>query len=378
MPDFCYTSWVRIGIPKEVKVREYRVGAQPAGVRQLVQAGHQVVVESGAGLGSGFPDADYERAGGVLVDDVAAVWACEMVAKVKEPVGDEIGRLRPGLILYTYLHLAANRDLTRALLDREVRAIAYETVRDRNGGLPLLRPMSEIAGRMSVQVGASCLQRENGGKGVLLSGVPGTRKGRVTIIGGGTVGAAAARMAIGHGAEVTVLDVNADRMAYLEDVFDNRIETLHSNPETIEDCCMRADLLIGAVLVPGRAAPKLVDEALIASMAPGSVVVDVAVDQGGCIETCRPTTHDAPTFSVHDVVHYCVANMPGAVPRTSTYALTNVTLRPALEIANRGVAEVARHSPLIAAGVNTWDGRCVEPGVADAHGLEAIELASLL
>jgi len=369
---------MRIGVPKEVKVREYRVGVQPAGVRQLVAAGNRVLVERGAGAGSGFADADYERAGAELVASAADAWSAEMVIKVKEPIDSEIGYLRRGLVLYTYLHLAANESLTRALLEAGVRAIAYETVRDRLGGLPLLRPMSEIAGRMAVQVGASCLQRENGGKGVLLSGVPGTRKGRVAIIGGGTVGAAAARMAIGAGAEVTVLDLNADRMAYLEDVFGSALETLHSNPETIEEQARGADLLIGAVLVPGRAAPKLVDEDLVRAMDPGSVVVDVAVDQGGCIETCRPTTHDEPTYLVHDVVHYCVANMPGAVPRTSTYALTNVTLRPALEMATRGVEAALRDSPELAAGVNVWDGACTTRGVADAHGIEWVAIDSLL
>jgi alanine dehydrogenase len=367
-----------IGVPKEVKVREYRVGVQPAGVRQLVAAGHRVLVERGAGAGSGFADADYERTGADMVASAADAWSAEMVIKVKEPIESERGFLRRGQVLYTYLHLAANRSLTDALLDAGVRAIAYETVRDRLGGLPLLRPMSEIAGRMAVQVGASCLQRENGGKGVLLSGVPGTRKGRVTIIGGGTVGAAAARMAIGAGAEVTVLDLNADRMAYLEDVFGSALETLHSNPETIEEKARTADLLIGAVLLPGRAAPKLVDEELVRAMDPGSVVVDVAVDQGGCIETCRPTTHDEPTYRVHDVVHYCVANMPGAVPRTSTYALTNVTLRPALEMATRGVEVALRESAELAAGVNAWDGACTSRGVADAHGLEWVAIESLL
>ena len=369
---------MEIGVPSEIKVHEYRVGVQPAGVRQLVAAGHRVLIERGAGDGSGFADAAYEQAGGAIVASAAEAWAAEMVIKVKEPVGAELDLLRPGLVLYTYLHLAAHEDLTRVLLDKRVRAIAYETVRDRAGGLPLLRPMSEIAGRMAVQVGASSLQRDNGGKGVLLSGVPGTRRGQVAIIGGGTVGAAAARMAIGAGAEVTVLDLNAERMAYLEDVFGSALETLHSNPETIEEKVRGADLVIGAVLVPGRAAPKLVDEELVRAMSPGSVVVDVAVDQGGCISTCRPTTHDQPTYMLHDVVHYCVANMPGAVPRTSTYALTNVTLRPALEMATRGVETVLRESPELAAGVNTWDGACTSRGVADAHDLENVAIADLL
>jgi alanine dehydrogenase len=369
---------MRIGVPKEIKVREYRVGAQPAGVRQLVGAGHQVLVEHDAGVGSGFADADYARAGAVIVDAAEAAWSADLVVKVKEPIDTEYDFLRPGLILYTYLHLAADETLTRTLLEKKVRAVAYETVTDRMGGLPLLRPMSEIAGRMSVQVGASCLQREHGGKGVLLSGVAGTRKGRVAIIGGGTVGTAAARIAIGLGAEVTVLDVNMDRMAYLEDIFGSEVETLYSNPETIEEKVVSADLVVGAVLVPGGAAPKLVDEDLVRQMAAGSVVVDVAVDQGGCIETCRPTTHDEPTYRVHEIVHYCVANMPGAVPRTSTYALTNVTLRPALEIANHGIEEVVRASPQLATGVNTWDGVCTTRGVAVAHDIDWQPIGDLL
>ncbi len=369
---------MRIGVPREIKVREYRVGAQPAGVRQLVAAGHEVVVQSGAGVGSGFSDQDYQRAGASVVDAAADAWAADMVVKVKEPIESEYELLRPGLVLFTYLHLAADAALTRQLLDRRVRAIAYETVTDRMGGLPLLRPMSEIAGRMSVQVGASCLEREHGGKGVLLSGVAGTRKGRVAIIGGGTVGAAAARIAIGLGAEVTVLDVNMDRMSYLEDIFGSEVETLYSNLETIEEKVRSADLVIGAVLVPGGAAPKLVDEDLVSQMAPGSVVVDVAVDQGGCIETCRPTTHEDPTYQVHDIVHYCVANMPGAVPRTSTYALTNVTLRPALVIADHGVEAAVRASPELATGVNTWDGMCTVAGVAAAHDLDLVPIEEAL
>jgi len=369
---------MRIGVPREIKVREYRVGAQPAGVRQLVAAGHEVVVQSGAGVGSGFSNQDYQRAGASVVESAADAWAGDLVIKVKEPIESEYELLRPGLILFTYLHLAADATLTRELLERRVRAIAYETVIDRMGGLPLLRPMSEIAGRMSVQVGASCLQREHGGKGVLLSGVAGTRKGRVAIIGGGTVGAAAARIAIGLGAEVTVLDVNMDRMSYLEDIFGSEVETLYSNLETIEEKVSSADLVVGAVLVPGGAAPKLVDEDLVSQMAPGSVVVDVAVDQGGCIETCRPTTHEDPTYQVHDIVHYCVANMPGAVPRTSTYALTNVTLRPALVIADHGVEAAVRASPELAAGVNTWDGMCTVAGVAAAHDLDLVPIEKAL
>ncbi|MDJ0866161.1 MAG: alanine dehydrogenase [Myxococcota bacterium] len=369
---------MRIGVPKEIKVHEYRVGAQPAGVRQLVSAGHEVLVEAGAGLGSGFADAAYVDAGASIVPTAEDAWSADLVVKVKEPIAPEYGRFRPGLVLYTYLHLAAEPELTRQLIDRGVRALAYETVTDALGGLPLLRPMSEIAGRMAAQVGSYCLEREHGGKGLLLSGVPGTRKGRVTIIGGGVVGTAAARMAIGYGAEVTILDVSAERMAYLEDVFGSAIETLYSNPDTIAETVPRADLLVGAVLVPGGAAPRLVDRNLIRQMEPGSVVVDVAVDQGGCIETCRPTTHDDPTFVVDDVVHYCVANMPGAVPRTSTYALTNVTIRPALEIASKGIEAAIRSSRHLADGINTWDGACTIAAVAAAHGLEHTPLEKVL
>jgi len=366
---------MRIGVPKEIKVHEYRVGAQPTGVRQLVQAGHEVLIETGAGDGSGFADTSYAAAGGKIVPTAADAWSAEMVMKVKEPLPAEYEHFRPGLVLCTYLHLAAAPDLTHRLLETGVRSLAYETVSDALGGLPLLRPMSEIAGRMSAQVGASCLEREHGGKGLLLSGVPGTRKGRVTILGGGIVGTAAARMAIGHGAEVTILDVSAERMAYLEDVFGSAIETLYSNPDAISDRVSEADLVIGAVLIPGGAAPKLVDEQLVRDMSPGSVIVDVAVDQGGCISTCRPTTHDEPTYVVDDVVHYCVANMPGAVPHTSTCALTNVTIRPALQIAEDGLEAAARHSPHLKNGINTWDGDCTIEAVAAAHGLEYTPLA---
>lgn len=369
---------MRIGVPREIKNQEYRVGAQPAGVRQLVAAGHAVAVEAGAGLGSGFRDAAYVDAGASIAATPEEVWASDLVMKVKEPVAAEYDYFRPGLVLYTFLHLAAEPELTRRLLEARVRAVAYETVTDALGGLPLLRPMSEIAGRMAAQVGSSCLTRESGGKGLLLSGVPGTRRGRVTIIGGGIVGTAAARMAIGFGAQVTILDLRAERMAYLEDVFGSGIETLYSNPDTIDETVPRADLLIGAVLVPGGAAPRLVDRDQIRRMQPGSAVVDVAVDQGGCIETCRPTTHDDPTFVVEDVVHYCVANMPGAVPYTSTSALTNVTIRPALEIANQGIEHAVRRSPHLANGINVWDGVCTLEAVAAAHGLEHAPLAELL
>ena len=369
---------MRIGVPKEIKVQEYRVGAQPAGVRQLVAAGHEVRVETGAGLGSGFKDEDYVAAGASIVDGAAAAWDADMVVKVKEPIAPEFRFFRKELVVYTYLHLAAAPELTKAMLDSGVRGVAYETITDDAGTLPLLRPMSEIAGRMSVQVGVSCLQKENGGKGLLLGGVPGTRRGRVTVIGGGVVGMAAARIAIGMGAQVTVLDLDAERMNYLEDVFGNLIETLYSNPETIEETVRRSDMVVGAVLVPGAAAPKLVSKALIKEMQPGSVVVDVAVDQGGCIETCKPTTHENPTYMVDGVVHYCVANMPGAVPRTSTLALTNSTLRHAQAIAKHGIVGAVKANRHLAEGVNTWDGVCTNKPVADSLGLEFGPLSGLL
>ena len=369
---------MKIGVPKEIKNHEYRVGMQPAGVRALVAAGHEVVVERRAGDGSGFGDEAYEGAGARLVDSAAEAWDADMVVKVKEPLSDEFGFFRPGLILYTYLHLAAVPRLTKELMDKKVRGIAYETVTDDHGGLPLLRPMSEIAGRMAPQVGASCLEKAHGGRGLLLGGVPGTRRGRVTVIGGGIVGTAAARIAIGFGAHVTVLDLSAARMAYLEDVFGNAIETLYSNTENIEQQVRNADMVIGAVLVPGAAAPKLVSEELVQGMKPGSVIVDVAVDQGGCIATCRATTHQEPTYVAHGVVHYCVANMPGAVPRTSTYALTNATLGYALKIANLGVEAAVRGSVHLANGVNTWDGACTVEGVAEAVGVDYTSLTSLI
>src|SRR3954469_18073768 len=342
-----------IGVPKEIKTREYRVAATPGGVRQLVAHGHRVLVEHGAGEGSGITDAQYVAAGATIVAGAADAWAAEMVVKVKEPLAAEYRYFREGMILYTYLHLAAEPALTRELAKAKVAAVAYETIETADGRLPLLRPMSEVAGRMSVQVGASCLEKERGGKGVLLGGVPGTRRGRVVILGGGVVGRNAATIAIGMGAQVTVLDVKADTMSYLEDVFGGAVETLYSNPENIENAVQRADLVIGAVLIPGAKAPHLVTEALISRMERGSVVVDVAVDQGGCIATCRPTTHDHPTYEVHGVVHYCVTNMPGAVSHTSTWALTNVQSRYAIALANMGVVAAAKADRAVMLGVNT-------------------------
>jgi alanine dehydrogenase len=369
---------VQIGVPKETKTQEYRVGINPEGVRQLASAGHKVLVQAGAGVSSGFTDETFAKAGAKIVPTAAEAWASDMVIKVKEPLPSEFQYFREGLILYTYLHLAAFPELTSELLAKGVSGVAYETITDDSGGLPLLRPMSEIAGRMASQVGATCLEKFKGGKGILLGGIPGTRRGHVVIIGGGIVGTAAARIAIGLGAKVTVLDVSAERMCYLEDVFGNAIETLYSNPGNIEREVTRADLVVGAVLVPGAAAPKLVTEEHLKKMEDGSVIVDVAVDQGGCISTCRPTTHDDPIYVVEGIVHYCVANMPGAVPQTSTTALTNATLPHALTLAALGVEKAARASVHLARGLNTHKGACVCAPVARAHGLEAVELSSLL
>jgi len=358
-----------VGVPAETKAQEYRVGIVPGGVRQLVDAGHRVLVEAGAGLGSGIPDEAYASSGARIVAGAAEVWGqAEMIIKVKEPIASEYGYFRPGLILYTYLHLAAEPSLARALLDAGVTSVAYETIEDSQGRLPLLKPMSEIAGRMSVQVGAHCLEKRQGGMGLLLGGVPGTKPGHVVILGGGTVGTNAARIATGMGARVTIIDRSLDRLTYLDDIFLGRVMTLHSNPETIEHAVQQADLLIGAVLVTGARAPRLVTRALVSQMKAGAVIVDVAVDQGGCIETCRPTTHAEPTYLVDEVLHYCVTNMPGAVARTSTFALTNATIAQAVSIATRGIREAAAGDRGLALGVNTLQGRCTHAAVAEALG----------
>ena len=344
----------------------------------LVGRGHEVHVETGAGTGSGFADEEFAEAGAKIVASAQEAWDADMVIKVKEPLSAEFPFFSKGKIVYTYLHLAAAPELTAQLLKSGVRGVAYETITDAKGTLPLLRPMSEIAGRMAVQVGAWSLEKANGGKGLLLGGVPGTRRGRVVVLGGGVVGTAAARIAIGMGAQVTILDISLERMAELEDIFGNNIETLYSNPKNIASRVGGADMVVGAVLIPGGAAPKLVTVDLLKQMKAGSVVVDVAVDQGGCIETCKPTTHENPTFIVEDIVHYCVANMPGAVPRTSTYALTNATLRHALALANKGVVEAVRGDIHLARGVNTWDGKCTNEAVAKDLGHEFTPLEQLL
>ncbi len=366
-----------IGVPTEIKTRENRVGINPGGVSMLVRDGHRVLIQKGAGVGSGIRDQDFEAAGATIVASAAEAWAADMVMKVKEPLPAEYDFFREGLILFTYLHLAPLPELTRELMNKKVRAIAYETIEGPDGGLPLLRPMSEVAGRMSVQVGASSLEKEHGGKGILLGGVPGTRRGHVAILGGGIVGSNAATIAVGMGAHVTVLELDHERMAYLEDIFRGSIETLYSNPHNIAEVIRRADLIIGAVLVAGARAPKLITRDMLSMIEDGSVIVDVAVDQGGCIETCRPTTHDDPTYVMDGVVHYCVANMPGAVAQTSTFALTNVTLSYARRIA-RDVVALVRSDPGFAKGINCWDGACTYEAVAHDTNVEYTPLGDVL
>lgn len=362
---------MRIGIPKETKTHEYRVAAPPAGVQALVSAGHEVLVEQGAGVGSGFADEAFLAVGAIVVDTADEAWAAPMVLKVKEPTPAEYGFLRDGLVLFTFLHLAADRPLTDALLASGTTAVAYETVQLDGGGLPLLTPMSEVAGRMATQVGAHCLSRFLGGRGLLLGGVPGVEAGEVVVLGGGVVGTNAARMAVGLGARVSVLDVSHARLIYLDDVFGGRLQTISSHPGTIAEAIARADLLIGAVLVPGARAPHLVTRDMLATMKPGSVIVDVAVDQGGCIETIRATTHDRPTYEVDGVVHYGVANMPGAVPHTSTKALSNQTLPYALRLAADPVAAL-RADRALTRGLNTFRGRVTHAAVAAAFGLPSV------
>ena len=359
-----------IGVPKEVKNRENRVAMVPGGVELLKRAGHKILVQKGAGMGAGITDEMYKNFGATMVEDAASVWGdADMIVKVKEPVAQEFPLMKAGQILYTYLHLAAATDLGHELIKRKVNSVAYETIELDNGALPLLTPMSEVAGRMSVQVGAQCLQHHRGGKGQLLGGVPGVRRGRVTIIGGGVVGINAAKMAIGLGARVTILDVNAARLAYLDDIFGNNTDTLMSNPENISKAVSESDLVVGAVLITGAKAPTLVSRNLVSEMEPRSVIVDVAIDQGGCIETIRPTTHDDPTYVEEGVLHYGVTNIPGDVPMTSTYALTNVTLKYALELANKGLDRALEESRPLRLGLNTYQGQVTHTAVAEALGL---------
>jgi alanine dehydrogenase len=368
-----------IGIPREIKNNEYRVAITPAGVLELTARGHQVLVEREAGAGSALRDEDFAAAGARIAADADAVWGeADLVLKVKEPVPEEYHRLRSGQVLFTYLHLAASKECTDALLTAGTTAIAYETVRLPDGSLPLLAPMSEVAGRMAPQVGAHHLQRTSGGRGVLLGGVSGVPAGKVAVIGAGVSGMNAATIALGLQAEVMVLDTNINRLRVIDFTYRGHLQTIMSNAYEVERACLRADLVIGAVLVPGAKAPTLVGNDLVSRMRPGSVLVDIAIDQGGCFEDSRPTTHDDPVFGVHDSLFYCVANMPGAVPNTSTRALTNVTLPYVVALAGRGVAAAVAADPALAQGVNVASGRVVQREVAAAHGLEAAELADAL
>lgn len=373
------TEIMIVGVPKEVKNSELRVSTTPAGVAEYVARGHDVVVETKAGQGSGFSDAEYERAGARIAPTAAEVFAAaDMIVKVKEPVASEYCMLRQDQLLFTYLHLAADEPLTRALMANGVQAVAYETVQLPNRALPLLTPMSEVAGRMSVQVGAYYLQATNGGGGRLLGGVPGVPPSNVVVVGGGVVGTNAAQIALGMGANVTIVDNNVERLRQLDLLLHGRFQTLASNRDNLADAVRDADLVIGSVLLPGAKAPKLVTEAMVRSMRPGSVVVDVAIDQGGCIATSRPTSHTDPVFELGGVVHYCVTNMPGAVPRTSTLALANVTLPYGLELADRGLAAAATADAALAKGVNVLDGRVTYSAVADAFGLEYTPLEAVI
>jgi len=369
---------VRIGVPKEIKTDEYRVALTPAGARELVQRGHEILVERGAGEGSAFADAAYQTAGAMLgsTDDV---WdESELVLKVKEPIEKEYGRLRDGLVLFTYLHIAADEPLTRALVDSGVAAVAYETVETDTRALPLLAPMSEIAGRLAAQAGAYFLEKPLGGRGLLLGGVPGVAPGRVVIIGGGIVGYNAAVIALGLGASVTILERSIDRMRHLEEVLSGRVSLVMSSSLQIEESVREADVVIGAVLIPGARAPKLLTREMVAGMKEGAVLADVAIDQGGCAETSRPTTHSEPVYTVSGVTHYCVANMPGAVPITSTKALTNATLPYVEAIADHGLAEAVARDPALARGVNVLDGKVTYEAVADAHNLDYAPLENVL
>lgn len=370
---------MNIGVPKEVKDHETRVGLVPSGVTALVEAGHRVLVESGAGDGSSIPDKFYERAGAEILPAAAQVWAeAGMVIKVKEPQPAEYSFLRPNLILFTYLHLAPLPELTQQLLDSQTTSIAYETIRERDGSLPLLTPMSEVAGRMAVQVGAQYLEKPNGGRGILLGGVPGVAPANVAILGGGIVGTNAAKMAVGLGAHVTIIDRNLNRLRELDDIFNNSIVTLASNDWTIRESARQADLIIGGVLIPGASAPRLIRRDMLRDMRKGSVVVDVAIDQGGCFETSRPTTHTDPIYYEEGVLHYCVSNMPAAVPNTSTLALTNATFPYALQIANRGFAEAVERSEPIRQGVNTYAGHIIYQAVAESQNRVHKDLRTLL
>lgn len=361
---------MKIGLPKEIKDNEYRVGLTPAGVNALVHAGHTVFVQKSAGDGSGFSDEQYVKAGGQILETADDVWGeGDMIVKVKEPISPEYSRMRENQVLFTYLHLAPEFELTKQMMERKVTGVAYETITDKFGRLPLLTPMSEVAGRMSVQVGATYLEKMNGGKGILLGGVPGVPAANVVIIGGGVVGTEAAKMAVGLGAKVTIIDINLDRLRQLDDIFLSKVQTLASSRYSIHEAISHADLVVGGVLVVGAAAPKLVTRDMLKDIPNGSVLVDVAVDQGGCFETTHATTHSNPTFYEEGVLHYCVANMPGAVPRTSTFALTNATLPYALSLANKGFEQAVKDDVGLKEGVNTYQGNLTYEAVAASQGL---------
>lgn len=359
-----------VGVPREVKVQEYRVALTPEGVTELTKNGHTVLIETSAGVGSSITDQDYIQAGAKIIDSVDKLWQeADLILKVKEPIESEYSRMRVGQVLFTYLHLAASKSCTDALVNAKVTSIAYETV-EVDGALPLLLPMSEVAGRMATQVGADALLKPKGGRGVLLAGVPGVSPGKVVVIGGGIAGLSAAVIALGMGGDVTVLDRSTKRLAQIDQIYNGRIKTLMSNSSNIQKSIYEADLVIGAVLIPGAKAPKLVTNQDVAKMKPGSVLVDIAIDQGGCFEDSKPTTHETPTFQVHNSVFYCVANMPGAVPVTSTYALTNVTLPYVIQIANQGWEKALKANADLAKGLNTHDGKVTYKAVAEAHGYE--------
>jgi alanine dehydrogenase len=362
-----------VGVPKEIKTDEYRVAMIPVGVEELTRCGHQVLIQAGAGQGSGIPDEQYAMHGAETVATAADVWKrADLIVKVKEPLPAEWPLLRPGQTVFTYFHFAADEPLTRAVRESGITAIAYETIKDARGNLPLLTPMSEVAGRMSIQEGAKFLERPFEGRGILLGGVPGVLPANVVILGGGVVGANAAKVAAGLGANVTILDINLDRLRYLDDVMPRNVTTLFSDRHNIQDSLDRADLLIGAVLIPGARAPYLVRREDLKRMRPRAVIIDVAIDQGGCVETSKPTTHSQPTYMVDDVVHYCVTNMPGAVGRTSTYALCNVTLPYVLQLAKKGLERAVRDNPALAQGVNVRQGKVTNPAVAETFGLPCV------
>ena len=368
---------MRIGIPREIKANEDRVGLTPANVKELVNAGHELLIEKDAGLGSGFSNEDYQGAGGQVVEQADQVWQAEMVIKVKEPLPAEYNYFYEGLVLFAYLHLAPERALTQALLDKGVIAVAYETMADQ-GTLPLLTPMSEVAGRMAVQIGARLLEKNHGGPGILFGGVPGVQRANVTIIGGGVVGFNTAKLAYGLGANVTILDVNPQRLAEIENILGNGVQTLMSNEANIHEAVIDSDVVVGSVLIAGRRAPVLVDEETIKAMRPGSVLIDIAVDQGGNFATTKPTTHREPTYVEHGVIHYAVANIPGAVPRTSTLALTNATLFYAKKIAETGIDQAAKTNDAILLGINTYKGKLTSPAVAESQEREFTDLSHLI